>query len=107
VGHTSSVEEFDTDLFQIGAGFTNDEGQKVAVTSQELAPAGVILDAELTLATPDRLWLVSALYHGFQRSISSRLSSGIRALDHAVGELSLELSFRRLKLPNQKICTGH
>ena len=43
-------------LKQIGAGFTNDEGQKVAVSSYELAPAGVILDAELTLATPERLW---------------------------------------------------
>jgi len=39
-----------------GGGFTNDEGKKVAVSSQELAPAGVILDAELTLATPERLW---------------------------------------------------
>ena len=41
---------------KIGAGFTNDEGSKVAVSSQELAPAGIILDAELTLATPERLW---------------------------------------------------
>jgi len=54
-----------------GGGFTNDEGKKVAVSSQELAPAGVILDAELTLATPERLWL----------------STGIRALDHAVENL--------------------
>lgn len=44
---------------QIGAGFTNDEGHKVAVSSQGLAPAGIILDAELTLATPERLWSVS------------------------------------------------
>lgn len=57
--------------YTVGAGFTNDEGHKVAVASQELAPAGVILDAELTLATPDRLWL----------------STGIRALDHAVENL--------------------
>ncbi|KIM40170.1 hypothetical protein M413DRAFT_446331 [Hebeloma cylindrosporum] len=54
-----------------GAGFTNEEGKKVAVSSQELAPAGIILDAELTLATPERLWL----------------STGIRALDHAVENL--------------------
>jgi alcohol dehydrogenase class IV len=60
---------------QIGAGFTNDEGQKVAVSSQELAPAGIILDAELTLATPERLWL----------------STGIRALDHCVGKYNLSL----------------
>lgn len=41
---------------QIGAGFTNEEGQKVAISSQELAPAGIILDAELTLSTPEWLW---------------------------------------------------
>lgn len=54
---------------QIGTGFTNDQGDKTGVSSQELAPAGIILDAELTLATPERLWL----------------STGLRALDHAVG----------------------
>lgn len=43
-------------LYQVGAGFTNDEGLKVGVSSQELAPAGVILDAELTLSTPEKLW---------------------------------------------------
>ncbi|KAG6903037.1 hypothetical protein C0995_007470 [Termitomyces sp. Mi166 len=43
--------------YSIGAGYTDDEGNKVAVSSQSLAPAGIILDAELTLATPDRLWL--------------------------------------------------
>ncbi|KDR75815.1 hypothetical protein GALMADRAFT_68153 [Galerina marginata CBS 339.88] len=57
--------------YSIGAGFTNEEGHKVAVSSQELAPAGIILDAELTLATPERLWL----------------STGIRALDHCVENL--------------------
>ncbi|PPQ63487.1 hypothetical protein CVT24_005144 [Panaeolus cyanescens] len=57
--------------YSIGAGFTNDEGHKVAVSSQELAPAGIILDAELTLATPEKLWL----------------STGIRALDHTVENL--------------------
>lgn len=46
---------------QVGAGFTNDDGVKVAVSSQELAPAGIILDAELTLATPERLWYVGFL----------------------------------------------
>jgi hypothetical protein len=49
-------------LKQIGAGFTNDEGQKVGVGSLELAPAGVILDGELTLATPERLWYVIQHY---------------------------------------------
>ena len=41
-----------------GAGYTNEAGQKTAVSSPYLAPSGVILDAELTLATPERLWSV-------------------------------------------------
>ncbi|KDQ53549.1 hypothetical protein JAAARDRAFT_197357 [Jaapia argillacea MUCL 33604] len=57
--------------YTVGAGFTNDEGDKVAVSRQELAPAGIILDAQLTLATPERLWL----------------STGLRALDHTVETL--------------------
>ncbi|KAI0344579.1 alcohol dehydrogenase IV [Trametopsis cervina] len=54
--------------YTIGAGYTNEDGVKVAVSAPELAPAAIILDAKLTLATPERLWL----------------STGIRALDHAV-----------------------
>lgn len=42
--------------YTVGAGYTNDEGQKVAVSSPKLAPSGIILDAELTLPTPERLW---------------------------------------------------
>jgi len=57
--------------YTIGAGYLSEEGKKVAVSSQELAPAGIILDAELTLATPERLWL----------------STGMRAVDHAVENL--------------------
>ncbi|KAF8638002.1 hypothetical protein AX16_010634 [Volvariella volvacea WC 439] len=57
--------------YTASAGFTSDEGHKVGVASPELPPAGIILDAELTLATPMRLWL----------------STGIRALDHAVETL--------------------
>ncbi|OJT15914.1 Alcohol dehydrogenase 2 [Trametes pubescens] len=57
--------------YTVGAGFTTEEGVKVAVNAPELVPAGIILDAELTLATPERLWL----------------STGIRALDHAVENL--------------------
>ncbi|KAF6762970.1 alcohol dehydrogenase IV [Ephemerocybe angulata] len=57
--------------YSIGAGFTTDEGEKIAVSSQDLAPAGIILDGELTLPTPERLWL----------------STGIRSLDHAVENL--------------------
>ncbi|KAH8078070.1 alcohol dehydrogenase IV [Cristinia sonorae] len=58
-----------------GAGFTNEEGIKTAVSSPELPPAGIILDAELTLATPERLWL----------------STGLRALDHAAESLTRPL----------------
>jgi len=54
--------------YSIGAGYTDENGNKVAVSHQLLAPAGIILDAELTLPTPSRLWL----------------STGIRALDHAI-----------------------
>lgn len=41
----------------------------MAVAALEIGLTGIILDSELTLATPDRLWL----------------SSGMRAVDHAVG----------------------
>ncbi|KAJ3724587.1 alcohol dehydrogenase IV [Lentinula raphanica] len=57
--------------YSIGAGYTDESGKKVAVSSQKLAPAAIILDAELTLATPERLWL----------------STGIRAIDHCVENL--------------------
>ncbi|KAI0712977.1 hypothetical protein C8T65DRAFT_717920 [Cerioporus squamosus] len=72
--------------YTVGAGYTNDEGHKVAVIAPELAPSGVILDAELTLSTPERLWL----------------STGIRALDHAVENL-----YRPLAPPPIKhLCYG-
>ena len=38
------------------AGYTNEEGVKVGVAAPELVPAGIILDAELTIPTPERLW---------------------------------------------------
>jgi alcohol dehydrogenase class IV len=44
------------DTVEIGAGYTNEQGIKVAYSHAHLAPAGVVLDAELTLATPERLW---------------------------------------------------
>ena len=56
--------------YQLGAGYTDEEGHKVAVARPEMGLAGIILDAELTLATPERLWL----------------STGMRAVDHAVGK---------------------
>ncbi|KAF5393497.1 hypothetical protein D9757_000653 [Collybiopsis confluens] len=57
--------------YSIGAGYTDEGGKKVTVSSQKLAPAAIILDAELTLSTPERLWL----------------STGIRAVDHCVENL--------------------
>jgi maleylacetate reductase len=51
-----------------GAGYTNEQGDKAGMRDPGLMPSAVIYDAELTLATPLRLWL----------------STGIRALDHAV-----------------------
>jgi len=51
-----------------GAGYTSDAGDKAGVRDPRLMVKAVIYDAELTLATPMELWL----------------STGIRALDHAV-----------------------
>jgi len=51
-----------------GAGFTDPTGTKGGMRDVRLLPAAVIYDPELTLKTPLELWL----------------SSGIRALDHAV-----------------------
>ena len=51
-----------------GAGYTDEAGNKAGMRDPRLLPDAVIYDAELTLATPMALWL----------------STGIRALDHAV-----------------------
>jgi len=51
-----------------GAGYTSDQGDKAGLRDPRLMVSSVIYDAELTLATPMQLWL----------------STGIRALDHAV-----------------------
>jgi maleylacetate reductase len=51
-----------------GAGFTNEAGDKAGMRDPRLLVETVIYDAQLTLATPMALWL----------------STGIRALDHAV-----------------------
>ncbi|KAG1753033.1 alcohol dehydrogenase IV [Suillus lakei] len=67
-----------------GAGYTNKQGDKVLVVHQDLSPAGIILDAELTLSTPEQLWL----------------STGMRALDHAVESLYSP----RVPLPLKKLC---
>ncbi|KAF7354892.1 Alcohol dehydrogenase IV [Mycena sanguinolenta] len=68
--------------YSIGAGYTNEDGEKVAVSHQLLAPAGIILDAELTLPTPSRLWL----------------STGIRSLDHSVETLYRPLVSHPVKI---------
>lgn len=52
-------------------GVTNEQHNKAGFADPRLAPPSVILDANLTVATPMQLWL----------------SSGIRALDHAVETL--------------------
>ena len=51
-----------------GAGYTNEQGDKAGMRDPRLMVSSVIYDAELTLTTPMELWL----------------STGIRALDHAV-----------------------
>lgn len=51
-----------------GAGFMDESGNKAGLRDPKLMPSVVIYDAELTLTTPLELWL----------------STGIRALDHAV-----------------------
>jgi maleylacetate reductase len=51
-----------------GAGYTNEAGDKAGMRDVRLLLDSVIYDAELTTATPTQLWL----------------STGIRALDHAV-----------------------
>jgi len=70
--------------YTCSAGYTNKEGDKVAISHQQLTPAGIILDAELTLSTPEQLWL----------------STGVRALDHAVESL-----YRPgVPLPMKRLC---
>src|SRR5437763_9502571 len=51
-----------------GAGYTNESGDKAGMRDARLMAQTVIYDADLTLATPMHLWL----------------STGVRALDHAV-----------------------
>jgi alcohol dehydrogenase class IV len=51
-----------------GAGYTNEQGDKAGMRDPRLHIETVIYDAELTLTTPIELWL----------------STGIRALDHAI-----------------------
>ncbi|KAJ7592920.1 alcohol dehydrogenase IV [Mycena floridula] len=57
--------------YTAGAGFTSEDGHKTGVSSKDLVPSAIILDSELTLHTPEKLWL----------------SSGMRAVDHAIENL--------------------
>lgn len=72
------------------AGYKNDKGAKVGISNEQIAPAGIILDAEVTLSTPDWLWL----------------STGIRALDHAVGTSYIVVIHSQLLKSTQRICIG-
>jgi len=52
----------------IGAGYTSVDGTKARIKNPENGSSAIIFDANLSLSTPNRLWL----------------STGIRALDHCV-----------------------
>ncbi len=66
--HTAVPTTLSVAELAAGAGFTNEHGDKAGMRDPRLMPARVIYDAELTTWTPMELWL----------------STGIRALDHAV-----------------------
>lgn len=68
VAHTAVPTTLSVAELASGAGYTNEQGDKAGMRDPRLMPSAVIYDAELTLATPMELWL----------------STGIRALDHAV-----------------------
>ena len=68
VPHTAVPTTLSVAELAAGAGFTNEAGDKAGMRDPRLMPAVVIYDAEMTVWTPMKLWL----------------STGIRALDHAV-----------------------
>lgn len=68
IPHTAVPTTLSAAELAAGAGYTNDQGDKAGMRESGLMPTAVIYDAELTLMTPMELWL----------------STGIRALDHAV-----------------------
>ena len=63
------------------AGYTSEEGHKIGVADPHLVPKIIIYDAEVSLHTPMQLWL----------------STGIRALDHAIETLyrPLDMNLQR------------
>lgn len=70
----------------MGAGYTNEDGNKTGVASPELVPNVIIYDSVFALETPQKLWL----------------STGVRSLDHAVELLyhpkAVEVPAKRLAL---------
>ncbi len=66
--HVAIPTTLSTAELAAGAGFTDETGTKGGMRDVRLLPSAVIYDPELTLDTPMDLWL----------------STGIRALDHAV-----------------------
>lgn len=70
ITHVSIPTTLSAAEFTPMAGFTK-EGKKTGVSDPQLAPTGVILDAEHSLETPLKLWI----------------TTGFRALDHAVETL--------------------
>ena len=68
IPHTAVPTTLSVAELAAGAGYTNEQGDKAGMRDPRLMVSAVIYDAELTLATPIQLWL----------------STGIRALDHAV-----------------------
>ena len=68
IPHTAVPTTLSVAELAAGAGFTNEAGDKAGMRDARLMAAEVIYDPELALLTPMELWL----------------STGIRALDHAV-----------------------
>ncbi|CAF0964216.1 unnamed protein product [Didymodactylos carnosus] len=68
------------------AGYTTEDDRKTAVQNPHLSPSAIIYDAELGKYTPQKLWL----------------SSGLRALDHAIESLyhpeAVDIPTKRLAL---------
>ncbi|PCH43470.1 alcohol dehydrogenase IV [Wolfiporia cocos MD-104 SS10] len=47
--------------FSIVGGYSDQTGSKVTICDPQIIPAAIIMDAELTLATPERLWLSTGM----------------------------------------------
>jgi 3-oxoacid CoA-transferase len=67
------------------AGYTNEQGHKVAVVHTQLCPKVIIYDGNVASHTPLRLWL----------------SSGMRAVDHAIETI---YSHTASETPHRLLC---